>query len=328
MESILLGVIFTCTSLLTFLALRILVSFGESSDASNAFWFRRPAMGTLSKPLAYVFGRSVMKNDELKSELIRAGIYHSSALENFLAIRNCAILLVSVWVAFLFVIDIFEGNEWFGLVAGLMLIAMVYSLPRLVLISRGKKRVHRIEKALPDALDMIVMAMTGGLPLNRALDRVANELKSTYKDLAKELQIVANQSNTSSLEMAFAGFAKRIQLPEVVSLSTLIGQSQKLGGKLADSLADYSKRIRIDRQRRAEHAGNTASIKLLLPVVTCLAPPIFILLVGPAILDFRNFINRERENHGQQIQRINTRENANDRTGRLSTADEINRSNY
>lgn len=327
METVLFSGIFVCLTLLTFLAFRHAFQLGPSVPETPAFWLRPRVMGGLSKPLANVFGRSIKKDNDLKAELVRAGVYHSTALENFLAVRNLAILLTAIWIVLLFVIDMFAEKEWIGIAIGLTLIASIYSLPRLILVSRGKKRIQRIEKAIPDALDMIVMAMTSGLPLNRALDRVANELKLTYRDLAKELQIVAHQSNTFSLEAAFEGFAKRIELPEIVSLSTLIGQSQKLGGKLANSLSDYSKRIRRDRQRRAEQAGNTASIKLLLPVVLCLAPPIFILLVGPALLDFRNFINRERENHGQQIQQANDSERAFSRTSDLFESD-TNRSVY
>lgn len=328
METVLLISIFAGFAILSFLTMKLLTSAARSTVEPTAFWFKSPALGALTKPLAKILGTSKMKNDDLKSELISAGYYHSSALENYLAIRNCAMMLAALLVAFLFVTDAFLDQEWVGLIAGIAVVGTIYSIPRLVLINQGKKRVGRIEKAIPDALDMIVMAMASGLPLNRALDRVASELKSTYQELAKELQIVANQSNTCSLEKALADFAKRIKLPEIVSLSTLIGQSQKLGGKLVDSLNDYAKRIRVERQRRAEHAGNTASIKLLLPVVTCLAPPIFILLVGPAILDFRNFINRERENHGQVIQQINSPGFTANRQSRISSTSNDVPENY
>ena len=63
---------------------------------------------------------------------------------------------------------------------------------------------------------------------------------------------------------------------------------------MVDALIEFSNRIREDRRRQAEHVGNTATIKLLVPVVTCLAPPVFILLIGPAVLDLREFITRER----------------------------------
>jgi len=63
---------------------------------------------------------------------------------------------------------------------------------------------------------------------------------------------------------------------------------------------------RQNRKARAEQSGNTASIKLLLPTVLCLAPPVFILLIGPAALDFRDFINRERDESSQLVEQANT----------------------
>jgi tight adherence protein C len=59
------------------------------------------------------------------------------------------------------------------------------------------------------------------------------------------------------------------------------------------------------RRQRAEQAGNLASIKLLLPVVLCLAPPIFILLIGPAVLDFREFHQREKTNASALVEQAN-----------------------
>jgi len=63
--------------------------------------------------------------------------------------------------------------------------------------------------------------------------------------------------------------------------------------------------MRHNRKTRAEQAGNTASVKLLLPTVLCLAPPVFILLIGPATLDFRDFINREREESSLLVEQAN-----------------------
>ena len=135
---------------------------------------------------------------------------------------------------------------------------------------------------------------------------MSSELHDTHKSLASELRIISHQTKSGSHDQAFANFADRIDLPEVVSLCAIMRQSQRLGGKLVGALTSYANRIRDDRKRRAEQAGNTASIKLLLPVVICLAPPIFILLIGPAILDLRDFINREKDGSVELIERVNS----------------------
>jgi tight adherence protein C len=119
-------------------------------------------------------------------------------------------------------------------------------------------------------------------------------MQGIYPELAKELGIVFRQTQSGSPDQAYSSFARRIEIPEVVAWCAMMQQSQKLGGGLAPALGDYASRIRIDRQSKAERVGNTASLKLLFPVVLCLAPPIAILLIGPAVIELRDFINREK----------------------------------
>jgi tight adherence protein C len=179
-----------------------------------------------------------------------------------------------------------------GIASGVACI-LAYSLPRVLLSARASGCTRQIEKGIPDALDMISMAVSGGIPIESAVARVAQQLSRTHRRLGQELQIVARQAHTGSVEQAFADLGKRLSLPEVAAWCALMAQSRRLGGKIVDALAEYANRIRQDRKNRAERSGNTASIKLLLPVVMCLSPPIAIMLIGPALLDFRDFINRK-----------------------------------
>ena len=100
-------------------------------------------------------------------------------------------------------------------------------------------------------------------------------------------------------------FAQRVDSEDLIAWSAMLGQSQKLGVGVVDSMRDYADRIRENRKQQAEQNGQTATVKLLLPVVLCMAPPIFVILIGPAILDFRNFINRERNAAVELIQQAN-----------------------
>ena len=143
-------------------------------------------------------------------------------------------------------------------------------------------------------MDMIAMSIQGGLSLPVAIGQVSRRMHRIYPALSAELDIVFRQTESGAAEEAYESFSNRIDIPEVITWCAMMRQSQKLGGGLAQSLRDYASRIRIDRESRAERSGNTASLKLLLPVVLCLAPPIAVILVGPAVIDLRDFINREK----------------------------------
>ena len=182
---------------------------------------------------------------------------------------------------------------------------LTYGLPRIVLGVRASSRRSSIERSFPDALDMIALLVGAGLPLKDSLRRVGNEFGETHPELARELTIISRQSDTGSIEHAMSSFSDRIDLPEISNWSALISQSQRLGGKLADSLLDCADRLRHQRKIRAEKEGNSASIKLLIPTVLCLAPPIFILLVGPAVLELREFINRQTAETIEIVEQVN-----------------------
>ena len=226
------------------------------------------------------------------------------ATEDFLAKRNFGVLVCVVAFGFLFAIGIADEREHVLGIAAIVVSLFAYSLPRLALSGKASRRKQEIEKAIPDAMDMIAMSIQGGLTLSVAIGQVARRMQHIYPALSKELSIVFQQTQSGAAEEAYDSLSERIEIPEVATWCAMMKQSQKLGGGLAQSLRDYSSRLRIDRESRAERNGNTASLKLLLPVVLCLAPPIAVILVGPAVIDLRDFINREKGTTQSAIQEI------------------------
>jgi tight adherence protein C len=291
-ETFALILIFVCIACIVWLLGR---AISKPKMDSEEVQFRTPnAFGGLTEPLAMALPIRKKKLDELGKELICAGHYNSNAKINFLAQRNVAMMLCMMAAGIVFVAEVFPGEEWVVGSVGLTLSVFCYSLPRILLSTRAKVRSKKIERALPDALDMISMSVEGGVPIQRAINLVADEFESTHRPLARELKIVSRQTETGSLPHALAQFSKRLDSPEVVGWAAMLEQSQRLGVGVVDSMREYADRIRELRKQKAEQVGQTATIKLLLPVVLCLGPPIFILLIGPAILDLRDFINRER----------------------------------
>jgi tight adherence protein C len=234
----------------------------------------------------------------LDQELRRAGRYKPTARQDFLAFRNLLIILV-VLVTGTFAVTIGPERQDIvvrTVIVGLIVAALCWALPRMILRIQGNRRVNRIRRALPDALDMITMCLSGGMSLNDALQHVSEQIVFAHPDLAVELSIVREQSELDSLDLALRQFARRIDADEVVSMTALITQGQKLGIDIVDSMRDYADILREKRRQAADEMASKAGVKLLFPLALFMLPSVFIILWGPAVLElvdfFRNFAER------------------------------------
>jgi tight adherence protein C len=300
--------VFLSVTLVLYLVGRLLIGFGRNRipEKDQVGSLKPLSLGFFTDAFAWVFPVTKSTQDKLRKELVQAGYYHNRALEEFLSVRNFAII---AWTLFLGFAVVLLANPQENLTPRILLIggtvlAFIYALPRLVLGQQAKARKLRMQYALPDALDMINMTVSGGLPLRKAIERVGKELKSTHPDIACELAIVDRQSEAGSLDQALRQFAARLDTPDVSVLASMVRHAEKLGGSVAVAFRDFADSIRRTRRQTAEERGNRSSVQMLFPVVFCLAPPIYILLLGPAALELRNFIQRETRPGGALSQSI------------------------
>lgn len=261
---------------------------------------RRLIFGAMTHALAGVLPTRAATRQRLARFLPHAGYYHRLALAEFLSLRNT---LVVGWVLLVMAMIVAATEPGEPLmyqmgVVGLVGALLLYSMPRLVLEIAANRRVRRIGEGLPDALDMITMCMSGGLPLQHAMTRVSDELQSIHPDLAFELRIVGRQMDAGSLDSAITQFARRIDAPEVHSLAAMICQTEQQGGNVASAFETFADSVRLNRRQRAEEMGNKTAIKLLFPLVFCLAPPVYLMLLAPAVLEIREVVTRESEPGG------------------------------
>jgi tight adherence protein C len=163
-------------------------------------------------------------------------------------------------------------------------------------MAAGRKR--RIEESLPDAMDMITMCTSAGLPLQHSIARVSDELQSTHPDLSYELRIVGRQTEAGSLNSAIQQFAKRMDAPEIHSVAAMVWQAEQQGASVAGAFHTFADQVRMNRRQRAEEAGNKAAFKMLFPLIFCLAPAVYLMLLGPAVLELRDFFRREKQPGG------------------------------
>jgi len=256
---------------------------------------RRLTFGPLTVPLAGVLPVSAGSKGNISRDLRRAGFYHRLAYEEFMALRNALVVGWVLLVGTAIVAAPEPAPKWMpaAIACAAVLAVLLFAMPVLLLHAQAKARLQRIQYGLPDALDMITMCMEGGLPLPQVLQRVGHDLATTHADLACELKIIGRQMEAGSLDGALRQFAARIDIPDVQSLAALVGQTEQQGGSVAGALAEFADGVRRAQRQRAEEHGNKTSVKLLFPLVLCLAPPVYILLLTPAIIEMREFVLKE-----------------------------------
>ena len=275
----------------------LLMGTGRGDDEAIFAGGRKRTLifGRLTHAWAGVLPIAVKKRDRLALELCQAGYYHRDAITEYLALRNGLVvgwvLLTGTWL-------VASGQPGVPadprlMVTGLLGTILLYAVPRLILGGWAKSRVQRIEYSLPEALDVISMCMSGGLNFPQALSRVGGELARSHPELACELRIVSRQAESGTLRRAIQGFARRVDTAEVRSLATVIGQTDRHGGAVAAAFHRFALDVRRQRRQLAEEKGNRTSIHLLFPLVLCLAPPVYLLLLAPAAIELRGFLLEE-----------------------------------
>lgn len=283
---------------------------------------RRPLLfGALTSALAGTIPSGQPAREQLSKFLRHAGHYHRQALAEYLALRNALTLgwLLLTVAAIALATEPGDGRLVPIAVFGGIGAMILYSLPRLVLEVMAKGRVQRIEEALPDALDMISMCMAGGLPLQASLVRVSDEIQSTHGDLAFELRVVGRQMDAGSLDGAVKQFANRLDAPEIHSLASIVAQTEQQGSGVARAFQIFSDNVRLNRRQRAEEMGNKTAVKLLFPLVFCLAPPVYLMLMAPAAIEIGDFIKRENQPGGSLAAAENARPLLNDSRSQSQT---------
>lgn len=169
------------------------------------------------------------------------------------------------------------------LIPGSALIAWI--LPIAVLERLVRKRQDRVRHGLPDALDLLVVCVEAGISLDAAILRVAKELSFTYPDLSRELLVVNRKTNAGvTREEAIRGLWSRTGVDDLRSLSTSLIQTEKWGTSITKVLRIAAMTLRRKRRQHAEKRVALAPVKMTLPLVTMILPALFIIILGPAVL--------------------------------------------
>jgi tight adherence protein C len=173
----------------------------------------------------------------------------------------------------------------------LALSAAGYWLPDVLLYNAGTKRQDRIRAHLPDAVDMLVVCIEAGLGFDAGLSQVA---RNTTGPLAQELTRVLQEIQLGrSRAEAFTDLGARSSVGELRTLVTAVVQADRLGVPVAAVLREQASEMRLRRRQRAEEAAQKVPVKIVFPVLLCIFPAFFVVVIGPgAIRIAETFLRR------------------------------------
>lgn len=160
--------------------------------------------------------------------------------------------------------------------------ALGFYFPVISLNGRIRKRQESVVKALPDALDLLVICVEAGLGFDMAMGKVYekwdNELALAFGRVLREIQLGKLRRE------ALKDMSDRLDVPDVNSFTAAIIQADQLGVSMAKILRVQSDQMRVKRRQRAQERAQQAPVKMMIPMVLLIFPSIWIVLLGPAAL--------------------------------------------
>ncbi|HEU4937604.1 MAG TPA: type II secretion system F family protein [Vicinamibacterales bacterium] len=165
--------------------------------------------------------------------------------------------------------------------------AFGYLVPGMLLSRKIALRQREIREGLPDALDLFIVCVEAGSGLDQAIVKASDELDITYPALAYELRLITTEIRAGKPRIeAFKNFAERTKVDDVQSLVALLVQTDKFGTSLAQALRTHADTSRTKRRQNAEERAAKLGVKLVFPLVFCLFPSLYIVILGPAVITF------------------------------------------
>lgn len=223
----------------------------------------------------------MMVNGEQRNALVRrlqkAGRHDLSEIGKVLT-KKVLFAAIGGGLALLLILS----GGWLGFLLVPVFAVVGFFLPDLLLYNEALKRTEELEYGLADAIDLLAMCVESGLSFEAALSRVVEADGSV---VSEELGSVLGEMRTgATLAQAFEHLASRNTQPDLLRFASAMQQVDRLGVSISKGLREQSDDLRSTRRERAREQAQKVPIKILMPVMLCFLPGIFIIILGPAIV--------------------------------------------
>ena len=250
---------------------------------------QQPFIERTLKPLANRLSQRVSRmasssfSDKTERRLAMAGNPGDLRVADWLGIKVIVAVIGAVLFFFLFAIVGLLGFPFLiGTLLALIGAIFGYTIPEFWLGGRVKKRQKAILMMIPDALDLLTISVRAGLGFDAALSKVVEKLQGPLSDEFR--RAMAEVRVGKARRDALRDIIPRTEVTPLSNFISAIVQAEQLGVSISKVLQVQSEQLRIERRQRAEEQAAKAPIKMLFPLVGCIFPSLFIVILGPAII--------------------------------------------
>ncbi len=229
--------------------------------------------------LGSVFPLSPSQASRTQTMMVRAGYRNPDSV---MVMRGIKILFPVLLVVVVYFTGLYRWNPLF-VVMGTLIVG--YLGPEFFLSRKISRRQSRLRKALPDALDLMVICIEAGLALDHAILRVAQELSVSHRELSQELQLVNLEMRVGKGRLeALRALGQRTGVEDIKALVAMLVQTDRFGTSVAQSLRVHSDDLRTKRRQRAEEMAAKTTVKIVPPLVLFIFPALMVVILGPAVI--------------------------------------------
>jgi tight adherence protein C len=221
--------------------------------------------------------------EDLRRQLVMAGYRWPAAVAIFLGVKAASALLFGVAAGWAAVIN--QQDSFAIILAGVCGLGFGYLIPDRVLDKLGAARVGKLRRALPAALDLLVLAIEAGQGMDAAILDTSRGLRATHPELASEftqlhLELKANTSRAEALK----NFAARSNDTELRKFANLLIDTERFGTSVGPALKTHARYLRIRFRQIAQEKARKVGIKLIFPVFFLIFPSVILVTLGPALI--------------------------------------------
>lgn len=215
--------------------------------------------------------------------LVQAGYWNPEATRIFFGTR--VVLTAGLVFVGLLAGAFLDARILGTLILGIWLGGIGWLAPSWYVLSRRRSRRQEVQEALADALDLMVACVEAGIGLNQALARVAEEVRNVSEALSEELAMVNLEIRAGTArDQALRNLAERTGIEDVEALVSTLIQTERFGTSVGRALRIQAETLRQKRSQRAEEAAAKTTIKLVFPLVLFVFPALFVVILGPAVI--------------------------------------------
>lgn len=244
---------------------------------------RETSVEKVFQPLSRLIPKSPSEVSATSRKLMQAGYRNKSAVTIFYGIKVAFMLAVMLALVISGKLQSMPVENLIITLAGC--IGAGYIIPDFVLSTRVTARKEKIQLALPDALDLLVVCVEAGLGLDQGILKTSEELRVTHPDICDELNLVNLELRAGKpRKEALKNLADRTGVEDINGLVSMLIQTDKFGTSIAQSLRVHSDALRTKRRQRAEEKAHKVSVKLVFPLVFLIFPSMFVIILGPGAI--------------------------------------------